>query len=82
MRLIGLLLMALLSAACSSHWSRPDTSMVEFQRDNRACRHMNSSTVWISPTLTQTYVSPVGYKRCMEEEGYAPGGSWEGYAGW
>jgi hypothetical protein len=56
--------------------------MVEFQQDNHACRHMNSSTVWISPTLTQTYVSPLGYRQCMEAEGYAPGGPWEGYAGW
>jgi hypothetical protein len=43
---------------------------------------MNSVTVSISPALERTYVMPIGYKRCMEAEGYAPGGAWEGHVGW
>lgn len=81
LRRVPLLALALLPAACATHWFRPATSDVEFEQDNQACQHMNSLTVSISPTLMQTYVSPIGYKRCMEAEGYAPGGPWEGQRG-
>jgi hypothetical protein len=74
--------LALLFTACATTWSRPATTAVEFERDNQACQHMNSRMVPISPTLVQTYVSPIGYKRCMEAEGYGPGGAREGHAGW
>jgi hypothetical protein len=76
------LALALLLPACSSTWSRPATSFDDFRLDDRACRHMNTRTVLISPPLARDYVAPDGYRRCMEEEGYLEGGSWEGQAGW
>jgi len=69
--------LALLFTACATTWSRPATTAVEFERDNQACQHMNSRMVSISPTLVRTYVSPIGYIRCMEAEGAR-----EGHAGW
>lgn len=74
--------LALLLTACATTWSRPATSVVEFEHDNHACQHMNSRLVSISPVLVQTYVMPAGYTRCMQEEGYTQGGPWEGHAGW
>jgi hypothetical protein len=72
----------LLTACATTTWSRPTTTVVEFERDNQACQHMNSRMVSISPALVQTYVMPAGYARCMEEEGYTHGGPWEGHSGW
>ena len=69
-------------SACTTTWSRPTTSVADFNSDNNACRHMNTRTVFISPGLTRDYVAPDGYKRCMEEEGYTDGGPWQGRAGW
>ena len=74
--------LALLLTACATTWSRPATTAVEFERDNQACQHMNSRMVSISPALVEIYVSPIEYIRCMEAEGYAPGGTWEGHVGW
>jgi hypothetical protein len=82
-RQVLLLASALLLTACATTtWSRPATAAGEFERDNQACQHMNGRTVSISPALVQTYVIPAGYARCMEDEGYTPGGSWEGHTGW
>ena len=81
---IGVLVAAGLLAlsACTTTWSRPDTSLAEFQRDDDACRHMSTRIVVISPALTRDYVGPAEYKRCMEDEGYTNGGPWPGWAGW
>ena len=69
-------------SACTTTWSRPDTSIAEFQRDDSACRHMSTRIVVVSPALTRDYVGPAQYKRCMEEEGYTTGGPWPGWTGW
>lgn len=57
---LSLALPLLLTACATPTWSCPATTVVEFEGDNRACQHMNSRTVSISPTLLQTYVRPMG----------------------
>ena len=81
-RFLAALALALLLPACTSTWSRPATSVHDFRLDDRACRHMNTQAVFVSPALAQDYVAPAGYRRCMKEEGYTEGGPWEGQAGW
>lgn len=67
---------------CTTTWSRPHTSIAEFERDDSACRHMSTRIVVVSPALTRDYVGRADYKRCMEDEGYTIGGPWPGGTGW